>query len=751
MPMKKMKAFISSYLTGRKEAFVSLTIKDKILTVLYYIFTIVLAFVFVLYNSFNFTPDHSSGSDFVSGKKAERDFKFETDFIYVNQEMTEARKQKAYDSAAPVFVFKKNENQKIVEKFNAFGDFLLELKDDKLTDDIFASTVGNRLDSSKRKFLTEKRLNYLNTLSREQLKQLVDSASLILKCSIGGVLFDEPDFAKNFNTDGVNVYRKNNGSLETEVIDVSLFSGGSNLSDVVRKCLDSSSVSFSDTEYVYLLARAFVGPNTFYDENETLKVRKAAMQDVVEEKVKFTAGTLLVKKDEIVDDNDITIIDAYNKKNSNTATLLNILGLILAILMLVLIVKVLFRKPFLNKNLVLSDKIIILFSAYLVVVPSLMISHYGSPAQWLPPVYILPSVIGVLIITILISSNCAIFFIIITALADLVFLDVSNVFFMFLIYSGVLAAVISDKAESPERLIKVSVKIIGAAVIFVIIIGLFEKMQFLQIALLSGIVVLNIFASVLISMGFVHFFEQILNLATPFRLMELSNTSSTIFKQMITLAPGTYSHSMNVAHLAESACREIGANGLLARVGSYYHDIGKLDQAEFFVENQDKFNKHDEMRPELSVAVIKSHVKKGVEKAVALKLPQPVIDIIEQHHGNGVILYFYTRAINDLEKDKSKILRDDYRYKTPLPQTKEAAVVMLADCVEAASRTMKDPTISQLEKFVWKIITDKFDKSQLSCTDLTFKDLEAIKNVFMRILVGNLHSRIEYPEEEKHE
>jgi putative nucleotidyltransferase with HDIG domain len=234
--------------------------------------------------------------------------------------------------------------------------------------------------------------------------------------------------------------------------------------------------------------------------------------------------------------------------------------------------------------------------------------------------------------------------------------------------------------------------------------------------------------------------------------MELSDLNSPIFKKMLSLAPGTYNHSIMVANLAESACTRIGANALLARVGGYYHDIGKIDQARYFIENQRELNLHDDLKPSLSAAVIKSHVKGGIEKGKEQKLPKEVIDIIAQHHGKGLISYFYHRALESEKNQKvssQKVSSDDYTYTGEWPKTKEAAVVMLADAAEASSRTLKNPSVARLEKFLWSIIMEKFNSGELNKSNLTFNELDEIKDTFVHVLAGYYHSRIEYPNQKE--
>jgi len=273
--------------------------------------------------------------------------------------------------------------------------------------------------------------------------------------------------------------------------------------------------------------------------------------------------------------------------------------------------------------------------------------------------------------------------------------------------------------------------------------GLLANYEPARFPVVMGWWIVNGFLCGTLTLGFLPIFEYLLYAPTRFKLMELSDLNSPIFKRMLSQASGTYTHSISVANLAETACEAIGANALLARVSAYYHDIGKVDQADYFIENQKMYNRHDEMKPSLSVAVIKSHVRIGIEKARELKLPQAIVDIIAQHHGRGLITYFYHRAMN--EGKNPRVSRDDYSYPGVRPRTREAAVLMLADAVEAATRTLKRPTESRLERDVQDIIMNKFTTGELGDSGLTLRDLESIRRSFVHILEGYFHTRIEYP------
>lgn len=241
-------------------------------------------------------------------------------------------------------------------------------------------------------------------------------------------------------------------------------------------------------------------------------------------------------------------------------------------------------------------------------------------------------------------------------------------------------------------------------------------------------------------------FEKIFGITTDFTLLELSDTNRPLLKKLMNTAPGTFHHSLQVANLAEAAASAIGANSLLCRVGSLYHDIGKMDKPEYFVENQGNSNEHENLKPRMSAIVIKAHVSEGVKMAREYNLPEVLIDFIKTHHGTSVIRYFYEKAKEDPQL-KSEIQREDFRYDGPLPFTKETGIVLLADGIEAASRAMKDPTYHKLQNLVNRMVDERVNEGQLSNCPLTFRHLQVIKESFLTILAGVYHSRVEYPED----
>jgi len=239
--------------------------------------------------------------------------------------------------------------------------------------------------------------------------------------------------------------------------------------------------------------------------------------------------------------------------------------------------------------------------------------------------------------------------------------------------------------------------------------------------------------------------EKPFGITTHNRLLELADTNNPILKRLLMEAPGTYSHSVFVGNIAAAAAEVIGADPLLVRVAAYYHDVGKMKRPHFFVENQHVENIHDRLNPSLSALVIRSHIKDGLELAKEYKLPPLLCELIAQHHGTSVVRYFYQQAAEESDNN-SALLEQQFRYEGVKPQSKEAALLMLADSVEAASRSLSKPTLGRIEDMVDKIIGERLSDGQLDESDLTFKDISRIRDSFVRTLTSMMHARIEYPE-----
>lgn len=280
-------------------------------------------------------------------------------------------------------------------------------------------------------------------------------------------------------------------------------------------------------------------------------------------------------------------------------------------------------------------------------------------------------------------------------------------------------------------------------IVFTLAQGLINKVDMVHIPANVIFAAVNGVLSAIISIGIMPFFESFFGVLTPFKILELSNPNRPLLKRLLIEAPGTYHHSILVGNLAETAAHDIGANSLLTRVAAFYHDVGKLERPYYYKENQvGHENPHDKLPPQVSANYIKNHMSYGVELLQKHKLPLEIIDVIKAHHGTSLIKYFYHREqVNNPDVDVSKFL-----YSGPKPDSKEAVILMLADSVEAAVRSVEEPTKEAITQLIEKIIAQKISENQFSHADLTFKELEQIKNSFLSVLSGIFHERIAYPE-----
>ncbi|MFP4315666.1 MAG: HD family phosphohydrolase [Desulfovibrionales bacterium] len=254
--------------------------------------------------------------------------------------------------------------------------------------------------------------------------------------------------------------------------------------------------------------------------------------------------------------------------------------------------------------------------------------------------------------------------------------------------------------------------------------------------------------SLFVLLAFSPIVEYVFGYTSRFKLMELMDLEQPLLQDLMVKAPGTYHHSLIVANLVEAGARAIGANGLLVKVAALYHDIGKLKNPDYFIENQfGGKNKHNKLAPSMSALILTSHVKKGVEMARAHKLGPEITDLIQQHHGTSLISFFYSKA-KETRKGDSEIREEDFRYPGPKPQTKEAGLILLADQIEASSRTLVDPTPSRIKGHIKNMITKVYSEGQLDESELTLRDMHQLNEVFSRILTGIFHHRVEYPKVE---
>ncbi len=277
--------------------------------------------------------------------------------------------------------------------------------------------------------------------------------------------------------------------------------------------------------------------------------------------------------------------------------------------------------------------------------------------------------------------------------------------------------------------------------------GLTTDSDLHHMAVLAGGALFGGMACAAFVMAVLPLFEHVFHVTTDFSLLELGDLNHPLLKELMVRAPGTYHHSVMVASLSEAAAEQVNANPLLCRVGAYFHDIGKLEKPEYFSENEGPFEKsiHDELSPSMSSLIIINHVKNGVEKAKLHRLPKPIVDLVAQHHGTSLVFCFYKKAEQALAQQGHEVREEQFKYPGPKPQTREAGILMLADIVEAASRSLSKPTPGRIEGLVKELINNKFIEAQLDECPLTLKDLHLITERYIRILTAVFHTRREYP------
>lgn len=354
---------------------------------------------------------------------------------------------------------------------------------------------------------------------------------------------------------------------------------------------------------------------------------------------------------------------------------------------------------------------------------------------------------GAMLVRIVLNSETALVFSLVAGTFSGWLLESSFFFSVYFFIGSVVGAHSVAHCEIRSILVKAGVKI-----------GLVNVLTILCQSLIGGRWIMpemgfnflfGFFGGVLaaiIVLGILPIVEWVFGYTTDIKLLELANLTHPLFKEMIIRAPGTYHHSIIVGTLAETAARSINANPLLARVSAYYHDIGKVSKPLYFVENLGQNeNKHDKLAPSMSSLILTSHVKDGVELAREYKLGQKIINIIRQHHGTGLISFFYQKAKDQENPEMEQVDERDYRYPGPKPQTKEAGLVLLADEVEASSRVLLHPTPARLQGLVQRIINNVFTDGQLEECELTLKDLHQIARNFNLILTGIYHHRVDYP------
>ena len=479
--------------------------------------------------------------------------------------------------------------------------------------------------------------------------------------------------------------------------------------------------------------------NYFFDQSKTDEAVKEALKSV--SKVMIKKNQTIVKEGEPITQQQINILTELGLVGEDLSKDYIYTYIILAFFVLfVLGMQYMYLKKE-KKEILIDTKLV-----FLILLLNLL-SVISARVFTFVSLFIIPIACAPILMTVFLDSKISI---VINSL-NLLFVTVIVGFDPQVILIGIVSTIVSSttlKKVSQRNDILYSTAYVAAAVAVVILSsGILLSNNIKQILLDVILAVFGAFISGILAMGLLPFLESSFSLVTNMKLLELSNPNNPLLKRLLMEAPGTYHHSVMVANLAEVAAEEVGANPMLVRVGAYYHDVGKIKRPFFFGENQlGGTNPHDKISPTLSTTIIISHVKDGLELAKEYDIPKVVSDMIVQHHGTTLVKYFYY-TLNNSSENPDEIREEDFRYPGPKPQSKEAAIIMMADSVEAAVRSIQEPTLEKIEDMVNNIVKDKMNSNQLNECDLTFRELEVIKACFLRVLKGIYHHRIEYPTE----
>ncbi|HPE89210.1 MAG TPA: HDIG domain-containing protein [Spirochaetales bacterium] len=672
---------------------------------------------------------------FEAGKVADRDVVAERDVVYVDVKATRIRTEAELRLVPAVFSLDDAATRAALAELEAFRLGFASLADEIEGREELALRLRGRFPDLAGSDLPERLVNYPAPANA------IGQGRAVLTALLGAGVFAIPDSGlEQYNPESVELRRWTDGPLVYEQVSLESATTSRRLKAAAAEIAKSLRLSATMTGLAADLAVAFARENAFFDAEQSLRRLEAARARVEPVMRKIAKGDKVIRQGFIVTAEDLEKLAALRGSEMEFDALFALSGIMLLAALGVASVALLGK----GVTGIRVEGASYWFS--LAVAVGYFVTA-GAMSAFLPPSLsahldaFLPTALVSMLVAILIGERFALVFTLIIG-SSLVLVTGLDAFVPAqAISSGLAGIVLVRRADKRIDLVRAGSQL--AAVRFAVGFALAALADRGAAAALSTAFwsAVNGFLCGVLALSFLPVLEHMLNAPTVFRLQELSDLNAPALKRLLSVAPGTYSHSVTVAHLAESACREIGADALLARVGAYYHDIGKIEKPEYFIENQSGYNKHDEINPRLSATVLRGHVKFGLERADTLRLPESVKAIIAEHHGTSLISYFFAQA----QKESMETSAEEYRYPGPLPSSREAAVVMLADCVEAASRTLKRPTIGRLEQFVKELVMDRYENGQLSMSSLTFRDLELIKNSFVRVLSGHFHSRIEYP------
>jgi len=669
------------------------------------VFYIIIAIILTI----NFFPNRI---DLEVGEVSKSDIVAPRTVTFIDQKKTEQLEDIAVESASKVYEEDKSLSRRILSEI----------------DNLFNSVLSEQINYKKEDIEQLKESTLTEIKEENNIKIGTDDLKLLLKSDL----------------EKISDLQSTSKKIMDDILEQRIFP--ENLSEVLNDINQLALETNFTKEYRLVLANIlsnYVQPNMILDLEATEDKQEDALRQVEPVKRTVLKGENIIRKGDIVSQDDMRVLEALGLRKPGI-NYINLLGVLLTLSVLVLLLGF-YTKFYATQVWENINQLILVETLITLVVLLAKIISIFQPAYM---VYLVPTAIVSILITVLVDTRIA--FVITAFTSFLIALVFGSLYIAAAaaFVGGIVGIISVSDVNQRSDLIRAGFNV--SLILVVFITGL-TLMNFSNnwIELIWSIVmgVLNgIFVAILAN-GLLPYLESIFNLTSSVKLLELSNPSHPLLKRLLVEAPGTYHHSIIVGNLAENAADKIGADSLLTRVGAYFHDIGKLKRPYFFSDNQfGGENPHDKISPNLSSLIIKSHVKDGLEMAEKHNLPRAVKDIIEQHQGTGLISFFYEEAVK--ESKHGNINESDFRYDGPKPQSKEAALIMLADTVEAAvrSKNFNKNNHNRIEIFVKELIKEKLNDGQLEESSLTLKELDLIADSFVQILTGIYHQRVEYPD-----
>lgn len=590
----------------------------------------------------------------------------------------------------------------------------------------------------------------LNTIINNQSAQTATITSVESNVSelkkIEGIVLSEDEYKEL-----LNIPKEQLSSLQKDILNIIDKTYEKNINEKDDESLNTardSAVSLVEKlnladklKYVLEeLVKGQINPNCFYDEEKTQELIDETRKSVA--KVVIKQNQIIVKEGVPVTQNELDILSDLGMLDDGKNTSIY---LYVYIVLAVFVGIIMFLQyNYIDRNyseIFKNTKKITLIS-----VINLMTLVFARTIGLVSP-FLIPFACAPILLTLLINYKISI----VISILNVIVISIATGFdaqvMMLGVISSILGATLLKKMQQRNELLYSTIYLSIVGVIITVSTGILISSNLREVLIKSGITFIGGVLSGIFALGILPFLEGTFNEVTTLKLLELSNPNHPLLKKLLMEAPGTYHHSMLVANLAEMASEEVGANSVIVRIGSYYHDVGKTERPYFFGENQmGGENPHNHMTPNLSAKIIISHVKDGIELARKYNLPKVIQDIIGEHHGTTLVKYFYYTMKNNSENPE-EVKEEDYRYPGPIPNSKEAGIIMLADSVEAAVRSIKEPSEDKIKEMINNIISDKLSCGQLNDCNLTIKDIEKIKKCFLTALNGIYHHRIEYPKE----